>query len=52
MYQKAVTLPSDISVEPELPRIVTTMRHRSLNPAENGQIHFRRNVTLPVLNEV
>ena len=51
-YKSAVELAEKINVTPKIPRIAASMRHHSNIPAENEEIYFRRNLTIPVLDEV
>lgn len=51
-FKSAIDLAASIGTEPKMPRITNSMQHRSNIPGENEEIYFKRNITLPCLNEV
>ena len=44
-----VELAAKVEVVPTMPRIIATMRHRAKIPAENEEIYFKRNLTIPLV---
>ena len=44
----AVELAAKVEVVPTMPRITATMKHRAKIPAENEEIYFKRNLTIPL----
>ena len=51
-YSNAVELAAKVEVVPAMQRITATMRHRPNIPAENKESYFKRNLTIPLLDEV
>ena len=51
-YQSAKDLAESVGIDPAVPRTVAHMRHRSNIPGDTEEEYFRRNITVPCLNEV
>lgn len=51
-FDQAVEKAQKVNVEPSMPRIVRRQTLRANNPAENPQDHYRRNLTIPFLDQV
>jgi hypothetical protein len=51
-YNEAVQLAQKVNTEPSMPRIVTRQTLRSNNPAKTPEEHYRRNLTILLLDQV
>ena len=51
-FQSAQELAASIGINPSMPRITAYMRHRSNIPGDDEETYFRRNITIPCINEV
>lgn len=51
-YKTATELAESVGVKPSLPRLTAKMKHRSNIPGEDEEVYCRRNITVPVLDEV
>lgn len=51
-FQQALNLGIKIGVHPTLPRIATSMQHRSNIPGKDEEEYFRRNITIPCFDHV
>lgn len=51
-YSIAVELAERIEVKPKVPRIAVYMKHRSNTPGSDSEEYFRRNLTIPCLDQV
>ena len=51
-YSTAVELAAKVEAVPTKPRAAATMKHRANIPAENQESHFKRILTIPILDKV
>ena len=51
-YSTAVELAAKVEAVPTKPRAAATMKHRADIPAENQESHFKRILTIPILDKV
>lgn len=51
-FKIATDVAESVGVNPSLPRMTATMKHRSNVPGEDEEVYCRRNNTVPVLGEV
>ena len=51
-YSTAVELAAKVEAVPTKPKTTASLRRRANIPAENEESHFKRNLTIPILDKV
>ena len=51
-FSDALELAASINVKPCLPPIVSSMKHRSNIPGKDEEEFYRRNISIPIMDEV
>lgn len=52
LYKAMVATATSVNVQPAAPRIVNRQRHRTNAPAENVEEYYKRNVCIPMMDEI
>ena len=52
LYRSMIETADEVNIEPHAPRIVQRQRHRGNVPALTPEEYFKRNATIPILDEI